>query len=572
MPIRGFSREAVRNQRLKVTSDTIVSFGGLVEEEHPLARRPSDLVDARNCMRKGEMLGTRPGLELNDGDYDAARSGTPGCQGLYEFRINKDADRDLISVFDGNVYTSHDGSAVDKTTNSVTISSGDDYLWTFAPFQNKVFAAGGNPATDSVWYWSGSGALNKLNLAGMSISAGAQYVFQKWNIMFLGGLNGTGASDNPLCARYHTYGTDPTLVASWPTSNVIPGIALGNNFGPGSYGSEFNTGFGSFTDNRDDFLLFLTNRRIVPFAPNLALTGPSDAFTMSDSIDIGCVSQRAFVNLGQDVGDAVYMSPNGVHSLAISKQYGNRTSDYLSWPIRKTFSSLNRSRLKYSTGAYWPDEGVVVFLVSAGSSTTHNRMLCLDIRGAQQLTPDQVRWYVWDFPTGLVPNFIAAARGSDDKPYIYVGDLAGRVMRFFRSSYSDDGSAIPVSIQVANDSFGSITSSKIVGDTFLLLQGSGNHAIQHRYILNDGEAPGKATLLTVPAAGLLWGSGTWGSGVWGGENVTQRQRIYGVGSTPTIGHRFTHSGAGQPFWVGSLAQEAFISGPARDAESNTAVS
>ncbi len=573
MPIRGFAKSAASSQQRKLTTENVAGLGGLVEEEHPLGRKSTDLVEARNCARKGYMLGTRPGLEQNDGDYDAALGGAPGVQAIYEYRYSKAANRQLLVIADGSVYKD-DGSAVAET-GTPAISAGDDYRWSFTTFADRVYAVGGKPTatTDDLWVRNGTGNVTKIDMTAFSgaITAGAQFIFSKWNFIFLGGLNGTTYYDNPMAGRYANWGTDPATTTNWPAANVIPGVTLGDNFGPGSYGNEYNTGFGSYTTNDNDFLLFLTNRRIVPFVPNLTLTGNEDAFSMSDSIDVGCVSQHAFVNLGQDVGDAIYMSDNGIHSLAISKQHGNRVSEYLSWPIRQTFAGLNKSRLKYTTAAYWPDEGLVLFLVATGSSTTQNRILCLDIRGANPITSETVRWYVWDWDSTITLNVLAAGRGSDDKPYIYAGDLQGRVMRFERDTYTDVGKAVSVSIQTANEDYGLLTKTKTVGDTFVLMQGAGTYQVRHTYILEDGTRSGKSTMLSVPAAGALWDTGVWDTSVWGGTNDTQRQRIYGVGASPTIGHKFSHSGLGQPFWIGSLTQEAFVSGPSPDAESNSTV-
>jgi hypothetical protein len=567
MTMRQFAKSAASNQQRRIQGDTIADFGGVVEEEHPLGRRSVDLVEGRNCARKGFMLGTRPTIEQDDSDYDAAIS-TKDCQGIYEFRIAKDATRKLVTVMDGDAYR-NDTTILDKTTNTVQITAGADYYWTFATFQNKMFAAGGKPTAtvDNFWYYDGTNPLGKIVIA--SITAGAQYVFQKWNFLFLGGMNGTAYNDNPMCARYCDWGTDATNAANWNINNVIPGSTLTENFGPGSYGEEYNTGFGSFTDNKNDFLLFLTNKRIISFIPNPGVTDNTDAFSVGDSVEVGCVGQDAFVNLGQDVGDAVYMSQNGVHSLAMSKQYGNRVGEYLSWPIRQTFAGLNKSRLKYTKGAYWPDEGLVLFLVSTGSSTTHNKILCMDIRGQKELSPDTVKWYIWDFDSSITLNYITAGRGSDDKPYIYAGDLQGRITRFTRDTYKDVGLAVTVAIQTANDDFKSLTKQKTVGDTFVLMQGNGSYSIRHNYVLQDGQVSGKQSLISVPPTGAVWDTGTWDVSTWGADNQTNRQRIYGVGLSPTIGSRFQHAGLGQPFWIGSLTQEAFVSGPTLDAETNT---
>ena len=96
MPIRGFAKQAANAQQRKVTSETASGFGGLVEEEHPLGRKPTDLVEARNVARKGFMLGTRPTIEQDDADYDDAIGGTPTIQGIYEYRYAKAASRQLL--------------------------------------------------------------------------------------------------------------------------------------------------------------------------------------------------------------------------------------------------------------------------------------------------------------------------------------------------------------------------------------------------------------------------------------------------------------------------------------------
>ena len=51
--------------------------------------------------RAASTTGTRPGLSLQDADYDAVISGTPGVQGIFEFRRNRDASRSLVVVADG---------------------------------------------------------------------------------------------------------------------------------------------------------------------------------------------------------------------------------------------------------------------------------------------------------------------------------------------------------------------------------------------------------------------------------------------------------------------------------------
>jgi len=571
MPLNRFSRSHARRQPGFQGSSPIAVLGGLNEDENRQALRPADLRVALNCARKGGMTGTRPGVTYGDSDYTVAIAGTnPAITGIFDYRRNRDDDRDLLVVQDGDVFKDSSGTALDKSTNSVTISTGNDYHWTFASYQDKVFAAGGKDG-DSFWYWDGAGALNKVSLVDSGGSAvDVKYVFAKWNMIFVGGMNGANFDDNEMVFRYCDYATDATVATNWKSANVLPGQLLGENFGVSSYGSEYNTGIASFQDNRNDSLLFLTNERIVSFVPNPNLTSNANAFRLQDTVATGCVNQNAFVNLGLDVGDAVYLSQDGIHSLAQSEQFGDRVTQYLSWPIRKTFDTLNRSRFKYASGAFWPTEGMVLFSVATGSNTTNNLILCMDIKGADRITPETVRWYRWDL-TGITANVIRAVRGSDKKPYLYVGGTAGQLVRFDRDTYSDLGTgAISTVIQTKDEDFGLPSREKHIGDTYCILQGSGNYTINHSTMTDDGEIQLQTSAIEVPNTGSVYDTGVYGTATYGDSESVIRHRIPGVGSSVTIGHRFAHAVANEPFWLGVMNQEVMISGPTDDATPNMA--
>lgn len=566
MPIRGFAKGASSRHPGFQSTPPLIALGGLNEDENPQSLKQTDLKIASNTARKGNMTGTRPGVVYGDSDYTAAITSAAAVQGIHEYiRSVGSGNRDLVSVAGGQVYKTHNGTALDKS--ATTITSGAANRWTFASFQDSMFAAGGADA-DGFWYWDGTGAGSGV-LGEVALSFDVKFVFSKWNMLFVGGMDGSTFDDNPMVARYCDYATDATDEANWKQSNVIPGQLLGENFGIGSYGSEYMTGFASYTDNRGDFLLFLTNKRIVTFQPNPTLTSNADAFRITDTIATGCVTQDAFVSLGLDVGDSVYLSEDGIHSLAQSQQYGNRDSQYLSWPIRKTFDTLNRSRLKFASGAYWPTEGMVLFSVSTGSNSVNDLILCLDIKGAERLTPETVRWYKWEL-NGMDANLIVPMRGSDGNPYPYVAGTAGEVVRFNRDTYSDlSTNVINCRFQTKDEDFGLPSREKHVGDAFVSLQGNGSYTVQHSIMLDDGSRLGQTSLLEVPTGGDVWGTGKWGKAKWSSDDGIKRQRIPGVGSSVTIGHRFQHSGANEPFWVGLISQEVMISGPTDDAEANT---
>ena len=542
---------------------TLGPLGGLNEDEDPTALRADQLRVAINCARRGSLTGTRPGT-IFDSIYTASISGTSPIQGVYEFTSGRDSGRQLVVVSGSSIRY---GLASTLTKSSCTVTSGAANLWTFASYQNLLWAAGG-ASGDSIWSWDGNTANAATGrLSGLGIKP--KYVYSKFNTLFLGGFyDGTSAYNNPLVGRYCDYATDATDAANWPTSNTIPGIALGSNGGVGSFGTEFNTGFGSYQDNSGDFLLFLTNKRIMAFQQNPVVTSDADRFIPSDAIANGCVGQHAFVDLGFDQGDAVYVSQNGIHSIAMSQQYGNRVNTYLSWPIRKTWETINRSIMHRFTAAYWPTEGMVLFGIATGSNTYLDTILCMDIRGASQITPDTVRWYKWKI-TEVDVNLLAPSRDANGKPRIYVGSQSGEV-GYIDRTYADFGAAYPVQFRTKDSDYGFPMTEKSCGDAFLVVNGAGTYSPTHQFIFDDGAIAGAISNIEINAGGFILGTGAGGgilgSTALGGSDRLSRDRIPGTGSGHTISHKFSHNGENEPFFIGQISHEVAAQGIADEAD------
>ena len=225
-------------------------------------------------------------------------------QGIHEFRQGRDDGRQLVVVANGKVYRTED---TEVTSSSPTITAGAQYLWSFANHQSLMYAAGG-ASGDSIWTWDGNTSnAATARLAGLGLRP--KYVFAKFGVLFLAGFQtGTDFFNNPLVARYSNYGETTTDETSWPTSNCIPGELLGENPGVGVWGEEVSTGLASYQDNRGDFLLFLTSKRILAFKLS-NVTSNANRFIQTDAI---ANAQHAFVDLGYDQV-AVYVSRHGVH-------------------------------------------------------------------------------------------------------------------------------------------------------------------------------------------------------------------------------------------------------------------
>lgn len=543
---------------------TLRELGGLNENEDPNSLKDTDLTEAENTARLGVLTGTRPGIGYDTGgEYESAIAGTPAVQGIKEWSIDRDATREVVVVAGGDAWNgpASPGDVLDKTTNSVTISSGANNLWTFADHNDVLFSAGGATG-DSFWYWDGTNPLGKVDPVNSSAQVlQASYVFHWKNYLFLSGLKGRSLSDdNPMIWRYHDLGSDPTSATNWPTSNTIGGTGIG---GLPGYGSEFSTGTGAFADNNGSFLMLLTNKRIYSYVqdPN-SLIG----FVKNDEIANGCVNQNAYVDLGLDSGDAVYMSEVGIHSLRLSQQYSGRARAFLSWPIRKTFSTLNRNRFKYVSAGYWPTEGLVAFAVSTGSSSTHDLILAMDIQEANEITPDTVRWYKWKLAPGLSEsvNYITFGRDASNLPVMFVGTTAGKVGKFNRDTYVDFSTEYEWSMTTKHDDFGLPGVQKTLGDLHLVSRGNGNYNPTHQIVFDYGNRmSGRLDNLSFPQSGGVWDTAVLGTDAFGGAQLLSKQKFYGLGSGETVSHRFRHkpsTGQNEPVFISSIAQQVSVTG------------
>ena len=548
-------------------------MNGLNEDENPAALLPGQLSIATNCCRKGNMTGTRPGI-VRDSEYDATIAGEKHVVGMHEFRQDRDEGRKFVAITNGLIYRTDSDQVTKTSVSNPLITEGAANLWSFANHQSIMWAAGG-ASNNHIWTWDGDPSNAAVaRLTGLSLKP--RYVFAKWGVLFLSGFrDGTAHYNNPLVARYSDYAATSTDETSWPTSNSIPGELLGENPGVGAFGGEeISTGIAQYQDNRGEFLLFLTNKRILAFTLNPNVTSNANRFIQTDAIANGCVSQHAFVDLGYDQGDAVYVSRHGVHSMALSQQFGNRENSFLSWPIRKTWETVNQlpAALESITAAYWPDEGLVLIAVPTGSSTSPDTILAMDIKGARSLNPDAIRWYKWRLSGDLTPHYLKTAREpSGNKDVVYLGGAKGEVGFFSRTVYSDLGAAYSVSFQTKDDDYGFPSIEKSIGNGFVMINGSGDYRPNHTYMLDDSSITGITQSLEVTLPGFELGSGgsDLGSGatagtLGGGENLV-RDRLRGVGSGYSVAHRFGHGGIAEPFFIGTVTQDVAVKGMADEA-------
>jgi hypothetical protein len=540
----------------RYTRFTVQDFAGLNEDESPDRVQPNELSSAINVWKHGQLLGTRPGLERDSTDYTTQIASAKAVHGIYELTTSYDAARDLIVLCGGVIHTDSatpvpvGASGVVITDPGAGAANAGKNLWTFATHKNMVYAAGGFSG-DSIWSWDGVAA-NPTKITFQNATANdmdARFILEKWNYLFLTGMDGTLVEDNPTIVRYSAINDG----ATWPAGNSFGGTsAIG---GISSYGDEYATGLAEYTDNRGDFLLFLTNKQIYP----VQFTGTGLVPFRVDTgfvIANGCVSQRTYVPLGVDAGDAIYLSHYGIHSLRQSNQYGFVARSFLSWKIRPTFARINRTRIRQSVGAYWPDEGIVVFGVPTDSSTTNNTLLVLDLKNTPEVTADSARWYVWQLAGGLSANTIqVVADAATGKQYLYIGDTDGNVVRFNRNIFSDLGTGYQAKFITAHNDFQSAGTTKSIGDCWIGLQPGGDYNPSLRFIFDYGRSASSVRSLDMGTTNPVWDAVKWNETSWGDDSVTTRNKVFGTGAGDTVAFEFSHSVADEPYRVALLTAE-----------------
>ena len=543
-------------------------FRGLNQDENPHTVGSNELIDALNVVRHGSTLGTRPGtqLEASGKQYDAALTDAKAVTGMHEHRENVDSERHLLVMSKrttggaANIFHEHD--AVLPTAGTITHDK--DNIWTFATHNNKTWMAGG-ATSDSFFHWAGDTGVAPTVLAPLD-SAGAtldpKYVFAWRNHLFINGLVGGVLSDNnPSATRFNEPNTDPTTAVNWKTGNTI---------GFNAFGKSFTTGFADYRDNNGDFLLILTNTEIA----SVELTAGFPFFKVTDAIQNGCVHQRAYVSLGIDAGDAVFMSDRGFHSLRQSQQHGAKANKFLSWKIRKLVQSLNKNRRKFTVGAYDFINGRVIFAVSTGSNTAHDTLVVLDIDAQSELTAATAQWYIWKM-SGFSINELKMLRDEDDTWRMYFGTTAGQVGHFTDTVFSDIGSAgYTARFQTKHDDLGALLSTKTLGDVMITLQPGGSYQPLYRTHFDYGSRQSSANPLSMERdTAATWGpsgTGVFGVSEFGTTEATRDEKVYGRGSGRTISHAISNTGVNEPFRVAKISHQVEINGEDTGDVSNAA--
>ena len=425
-------------------------------------------------------------------------SGSTPISGLGYFRKSDLTDA-LVSVAGTKFFTSASLSGtMTDSTGAITITSGQNKLWTFTPMNDFIIGVGGAP--DAPFTWNGTGNAGAL---GGSPPSG-NFGIQGNNYMFIG-----NTTANPSRIAWSIFGNP----ADWS------GTGSGNQDVSKNDG---DTLVGASVMSNDQMLLFKQNS----IHSLIIRNPPFPIFPLFRGA--GAVSKRGIVNAD---GIVYFITPQP----RMKATDGNQIVDFPD-TIDDVWDGLSQAQLANLHGIYNPVKRQIWWFVSNGSSTTHNLCIVWDL----------VRKCWLRHTTGYGMN--ASVRAKDY--LIYGGAYDGKCYKQdAATTYSDASESSPGSINSYWRSgwidFRRMINSKTIPyiDVSFLSKSTGTFDISYGFDFLPDRSIVSVSLL---APGNKWNQFLWGIGRWGGQSNTNKT-IFTKGSGKFVQFFIRHNSATEGF-------------------------
>ena len=227
--------------------------------------------------------------------------------------------------------------------------------------------------------------------------------------------------------------------------------------------------------------------------------------------------------------------------------------------------------LDQAVGAYWKEQGVVVFAVATGSNTVNNLLLVLDVRDVasgselapgQDVTAQNARWFLWELGdvANHTPSFLLSGQRDitgnvASRWRIFMGSYEGNVCEFDEDTHTDLGSGYAPIFQTKHFTFGEPFTRKQPGNVLIDLQPGGKYNPNMNVVFDFGAKESRAYPLQMPIETSLWGTALFGTALWSTRKANKQTKVYVTGFGDSVAYRFTHGGVGEPFFVAQIAGE-----------------
>lgn len=359
-------------------------------------------------------------------------------------------------------------------TGAITITSGQNNIWTPIVYNNLQIWFGGAP--DAPFKYSGTG--NAAALGGTPPSAATAFVAN--NRIFP-----ISTTANPSRINWSVLG-DPEDYAG--------------------------AGSGSFDVNKSDGEALQCG----------IVVGPDTAILFKNTSSHLMVLTRApfpIYQLQKGIGVAgrnAWAYANGVIYIVTPGLRMKSTTDgvnFTTYPndINDIWDTINPTRVQYIQGIYYQPLEWIMWVVSTGSNTTNNYLIIWDIE----------RKCFLRCTSGFKSNVLALVQNRR----LFCGHYDGKMYEKLKSTiFSDASEPSPGAISAYwRTPFSGLTTEIDVTchphyiDVVALTESASTLTINYGF---DFTSPSSGATYSLVAAGSLWDVALWDAGVWGGQNAT----------------------------------------------------
>lgn len=458
--------------------------GGLVTNAPVTSLKLNEALDLQNINLIGDVGNC--GFEKRRGNTvfnSSAMASGAAVHGLGYYR-QADLDEWLVTVCGDKIFKSEFDGTMDDITGAVTISAGQDNIWTTFDFNNVHLGFGGAP--DTPWVWTGAGNASALGGTPPSGSFG----LTANNRVFAGGASAT-----------------PSRIA-W---SVLGNHADWTGSGSGNQDVSLNDGdslVGGAQLGIDHLILFKQNS----IHDLIIRTAPFPLFLIKRGKSVGAVSKKAIVSVGNLI---YYVTPEP----RLKATDGNNVYDSsnpgptgLTDKIDDVWDALNKSRLKYTEMIYYPKEDQLIIMCSKDSSATHNYAIVWDIGHKCWLR----------HLTGFKMNTSTIAQDR----VLYTGAYDGKIYKQdVASTYTDASESSPGTISAYWRSGWNDAENMLLGkvipyvDLNFRTQTLGTFDFGYGF---NFSADRKVESIDMSIPGAMYGSAVYGVDIYGGQSDTPK--------------------------------------------------
>lgn len=427
-----------------------------------------------------------------------------------------------MAIAGNKIFKSEFDGVMDEITGAVTVTAGNDNLWTNAVMNDLSISVGGNRASDVPFKWSGSG-----------------------NSAVLGGTPPVGSFG--IAANNRFFIGNTVALPSRLYWSILGNPEDWSGAGSGSVDvqtSDNDVLVGAALISYNHLLLFKQNS----IHDLILSSAPFPLYPLFRNV--GAVSKRGIVNVE---GMIYFITPeprmkatNGTQVFDSSNPGNTGITDL----IDNVFDSLNKSRLQYLHGTYYRRLHQIWWVASSSSATTDDICIIWDLNRKCWLR----------HPSGFKFNSITIAQ--DRIPY--GGDYSGKIYQLDVSGVSSDAS---------ESSPGTITSYWRTGwiDIEQMLNSKNFPYLEVNYVAQtsgtfdfgygyDFASDRKIISVDMKSAGGLWDSGIWDAFDWG-TFTDKPSMIFTKGKGKFVQFFMRNNNAGEAFSFNGLEVPMKIGAP-----------